>query len=346
MTSKLLTKYKDHLQTAATLIGVITVVLYVFGYVAERVHWNSLGIIEVPANHIEFLYRGGNVAISSLASIALYLLSTLLSLDAKALLLVVLLTLIILTNLFAPGRVIALGKVKFSLPRDSLLATFVLLIGLSVWELSAFPNSRTDTLFQSPTVLETEHAVSFFESFMGVLFLWLVFCGTTYRARHLQTEKPVQDAGDDRKDDTGQQAVAIVISGQEVWLNAWAQGLGTETPAGETPRSVPSRLVRFLSGVGLIIALVLLLAMPLAYGSFRFPYQYPVVEIVLTEDAPVRLKSEFGQQVRVALLYETEKDLVTYRKSPAPMIFKVRKDIVSGVVVLKNANILTTDPAQ
>jgi hypothetical protein len=62
-------KFQNKLKTVVILSGIGVTFLYIIGYTSERVFWNSIGLLKVPTNHLEFLYRGGNVILGALADL-------------------------------------------------------------------------------------------------------------------------------------------------------------------------------------------------------------------------------------------------------------------------------------
>jgi hypothetical protein len=288
--NKEFTAYKDHFQTLAALIGVLSVVLYVFGYVAERVHWNMLGIIQVPADHIEFLYRGGNVVISSLVSALLYPIMSLVEPSLRTLLLFgVILLMLVAIFVRGPGK--SFG-IYFS--RYSLAASLLLLLVLSISELGNWPESRKDLLFlPAPADSSAPDPAAFFQSYVGLLALWLAFYFT---CRRIETIAAAARKGDSSTtSDKPNASASFLFFDSSTWfvtMAATGEGgkAGSDAQASvETP--TPWGVSVWARRVALFVALVLLVGLPLIYGSFRFPHEYPIVRVLLAGNASSELKN-------------------------------------------------------
>lgn len=285
------TAYKDHIQTLAALVGVLSVLLYVFGYVAERVHWNMLGIIQVPADHIEFLYRGGNVVISSLVSALLYPLISLTEHNGRTLLLfgVIILMLIAIFG----GRA---GRKLFGkdLSRYTLAAGFLLLSVLSISEFANWPDSRKDLLFQ-PVLRDclAPDPAAFFQSYVGLIALWLALYFICRRIETLATETTKAD--DSTVDVIPTTSASFLFFDSSTWfVTMAAAGEGAKAGADDkTNVKAPLQSVVnvWARRVALFVVLVLLVGLPLIYGSFRFPNEYPIVRVLLAGNATSELKN-------------------------------------------------------
>lgn len=343
MPEKEFTAYKEHIQTITALIGVITVVLYVFGYVAERVHWNMLGIIQVPANHIEFLYRGGNVVISSLASVLLYPLLSLVELNGRTVLLFVLILLMLAVSFGRQGKqASSLERLWHYVPS----AILILLLALSILEFRQWPESRKDLLFLPSTADASANDVAarFFASYVGLIALWLAFyflCRRLERVKNSSNEEILR-----KSENTSDASTSFMFFNAAAWFVTMAVASeGDKSHAGDSTSVNPARpwiVNTWIRLAALIIVLILMISLPLVYGSFRFPHEYPIVHVLIAPTAPPELKTSLqvgDLKEPMALLYETTGEYVLYRKPSQPAVLRLKKTDVGGFVVYQSKDV-------
>lgn len=342
-----LAENKDAVQVIAALIGVIAALLYISGYVAERVHWNLYGHIEVPANHIQFLYRGGNIVISSLASFPLYLLLS--PLRATLVLSTILLLVAAVFYDRLPLRTRDAVRIRSSQP--FWIGCFVLLLILLLYELTRIPNVPRNILFEMGQV-DTSQWGDYFRSYVSVTVLWLAFYIAGYGKQRRQTKsnrKPDapadsqgQEAGYARIDHKSEGWTFFFV-GERLWGTAGDRAVGELKQEALTTkgRAFATGPIQQMLTASLMVAVVLIAFLPTVYGTFQFPNVYPIVDVALAKDPATDLATWVGTSPK-ALLFETADEYVLYARQVTPNILKLRKSQVSAVRIIKECDI--TEP--
>jgi hypothetical protein len=308
---RILRERKDAIASVAALIGVLSALLYVAGFVAERVHWYLLGHIEVPTNHIEFLYRGGVIVINSVFVFPVYLVSRIPDFDAESVLVMASIVTMVLGGYFV--RLPSILRAHLKRPHGLLSLGFFVLLVLLLLELKTWPIPQKDLLFQKNPSTNTSLSQQAFHRYVGMLGLWLTFflvCRHVWGVTTIST-----NGGSTKKADVGY----VIHRGSPI-----------------------PRLFSFVKRMSFTLILGHLFLLPAVYGSLYYPHIYPVVRVLLANDAPQELRLCTAGISAMALLYETEDDYVLYTRRQAQPILKVRKSAVSALVFHKNADI--TDP--
>jgi hypothetical protein len=337
--------HKDNVQVITVLIGVLTVLLYIYGYVSERVHWNLYGHIEIPANHIQFLYRGGNIIISSLASFPLYLILS--PLDAA----LVFLTIFLLTVAYFYDRLPQ--RVRFAArcrsPRPLWVGCFALLILLLLYELPSVPYVPRNILFETSGV-DTSQWGDYFRGYVSVTVLWLAFFIASRRKRRQQEKSEEQPdmGGAAEGHESGFAQVnhksegwTLFFVGERVWGVGRGRAEGEAKAAEEAaananaPATAPNKHMLTAS---LVIAVALIAFLPIVYGTFQFPNVYPIVGVGLAKDASADTGARVGTAPK-ALLFETADDYVLYCRHAPPGVLKLRRSQVSVITILREGDV-------
>ena len=348
MSKNVLAAHKDNIQVITALIGVLTVLLYIYGYVSERVHWNLYGHIEVPANHIQFLYRGGNIVISSMASFPLYLILS--PLDAVRAALVFLTIFLLATAYFydrLPQRARAATRLRS--PRPLWVGCFALLVLLLLYELPGVPYVPRNILFETGGV-DTSQWGDYFRSYVSVMVLWLAFFIAGRRKRR-QQEKSDEQPDTESATEGHERGFARIEHKSEGWTlffvgeRLWGAGGGraaggVEDAAEAATRAGPPATgpTRHMLTASLVIVVALIAFLPTVYGTFQFPNVYPIVDVGLAKDAPADLAARVGTAPK-ALLFETADDYVLYRRHETPGVLKLRRSQVSVVTILRECDV-------
>ena len=155
------------LKYTAALIGLITTGLYVAGYLAERSHWSLLGIADLPIDHIEFLYRGGNFAVSAVVGTLLFLWDVHQKLTSALLVYFVCIA-ILLTWVGAKRH-------AFNVVRETLLLLSLVLLLIGAVALGfRWPHFETNALFGANNRLNSQNNVRFFFAYSALTIgMWL-----------------------------------------------------------------------------------------------------------------------------------------------------------------------------
>jgi hypothetical protein len=318
--------YREHIQTAAAVIGVVTALLYVFGYVAERVHWNLYGHIEVPTDHIEFLYRGGNVVLSCLAAWVLYLA------EPKSLMRWCLLIAFAVTML--AGRREAARRGRERRANLSLYAGLFILLALSLHDLTDLPEPKANLLFDPNAGCGAAASEGYSGSYIGLLGLWLIlFLQSGWVMRRTADEadgSAVRDWAMGAPPEAGTPTPAGVVERRARWSIKAAA-----TKLGELLGRPPS-LVRRVSTTAAALMLVLL---PIVYGLFKYPNVYPFVSVVPAKDMTDDSKQSLARAGALALLFTTDDNYVLYARRPEAVVLQLKKSEVSIIKVLKLADV-------
>jgi hypothetical protein len=336
--------HKEDIQMVMALIGVLTVLLYIYGYVSERVHWNLYGHIEVPANHIQFLYRGGNIVISSLASFPLYLI---LSPHDPVRVTLVFLTIFLLAAAYfydrLPRRASAVARLRS--PRPLWVVCFALLLLLLLYEVPGVPDVPRNILFEIGGV-DTSQWGDYYRSYVSVTVLWLVFFMAGRRKRGQLKESGEQpdtggaaegqEAGFARVDHKSEGWTLFFI-GERVWGAGGSRTAGDEETAANADATAMSPN-RHMLRASLAIAVALIAFLPIVYGTFQFPNVYPIVEVDMAKDATADTAARVGTEPK-ALLFETADDYVLYRRHATPSVLKLRRSQVSVVTILRESDV-------
>lgn len=301
-----LKKYKDHIGTTATLIGIITASLYVVGYVAERVHWNFLGHIEVPTSHLEFLYRGGNIVISYLATFPLYLVGTIKNFNAKAILILTSILVMLIAKYFdkLPRSIHKFTRLKQ--PFGILLVSFFLLAIILLIELLYWPPFDKNLLFQENPSVNLNLFKSFYRNYVGISGLWLIF---------------------------------LIIS-RQTWIQFTMNNMNQKNRNGSYSKSVFVNLFPFIKKTSAIVLIIIFTFLPAVYGTYAYPHFYPIVQVLLINDAPDELHYQINKTDAMAVLFETNQDYLFYTTLSEQPVLKIKKSLVSALVVYKTADIL------
>lgn len=356
---KIFTFDRDNIQTLAATIGVVSALLYVWGYVAERVHWNLYGHIIVPADHIEFLYRGGNLLMSTLASFLLYLILALDNLYRFLLVSAIIISLILADRFHnIPTRLRALTRWRFGHPL--LYVAFFFLLILLGYELRNIPSIPENLLFQEALQLDRASITGYFNKYVGVTGLWLIFIiiGRRVAGRVKETSEPEAEAPADvlseQEESAGwlddlQSQWAFFFVNRRAWGASATRARGAEEASASEARpqsridDLAAKALPTLLAFGTALTLLLLCFLPAAYGRFQYPHVYPLVQVSLAKDVPAGLESNFTGGAVQALLFETSEDYVLYNRRQSPSVLKLRKSDVSLVTVRRPCDITMPD---
>ncbi|MBI4877136.1 MAG: hypothetical protein HY822_21085 [Acidobacteria bacterium] len=163
---ELLASNKEPIEVAGKALALAAAILYVCGYIAERVHWNLFGYVLSPVDHTELLYRGGNVVISSAASLMLFGLAPL----APGLF-----AWVFLATVAAGGVLLWRGRAAKS--RWLVCAAAIALCGFFVYQCRLAPGPITpDTLLAGICAKSVRLETQFFESWAGMAGLaWILW---------------------------------------------------------------------------------------------------------------------------------------------------------------------------
>ena len=308
---KVLKEHKDDIASLAALSGLVSALLYVFGFIAERVHWNFLGLVEPPANHIEFLYRGGIVFISCLAALPLYLVSIFKSFDIRTSLIVATIVTIIIGIHFNRIPKSILKTLRLRYPYIICCVGFFLLLILLVNMILDWPSTPKDLLFQKNVQKETYIKSLLFREHVGISALWLIFYLSCNRI-HTVTMLNIHDK---KNSNVNEKELSQNIS-----------------------RFLP--IFQLFKRTSFIILIILFIFLPFSYGSNQYSHVYPIVQIVFINDSPKTLQCQLNGNYLMALLYETHDDYVLYTRTPNQSVFKVKKSIISALVVHRSSDIM------
>jgi hypothetical protein len=297
-------EHKDVISSIATLIGVLTALLYVIGFIAERIHWNYLGYVEAPTDFIEFLYRGGIVIISGLAAFPLYILSSINSYNVNNVLLTASIVTIIIAISFhkIPKKILKVERLKYS--HLILYIGFVLLLIILIDLVSDWPLMPKNYLFQEDLSKGTYTEANIFQEHVGISVMWLIFflaCRKVQNNTEFNTN------------------VERNLTRYLLWQ---------------------SRCLQIIKRISFLITIMLLTILPFSYGSYQYSNIYPIVQVILINKSPETLKTKLNEGNFFALLYETDDAYVLYSRFPQKSVFKVKKSAVTAVIVHRSANIL------
>lgn len=313
MLNKIFKEHKEYITSLAALIGMISALLYVAGFFAERVHWNFLGHVDVPEDHMEFLYRGGVIVINSLSVFLLYLISAFKSFDTRSFLIMASIITMLSAKYFIKIPVSIRRVIRLKHPHIFLWLGFSLLLLLIIFDMrpQSWPDLEKDLLFQKNPSVNTSSLKHFFTSYIGITGLWFTFFLLCHR-----------------------------VSG--------ANTRNIDSEATTKPNNLfhdRSWFVKFFPIVkqtSFILMLAFLIYLPAVYGSYYYPRIHPIVQVLLTRDAPEELRLRIKENNAMALLYETMEDYVLYTRQPDPYIIKAKKSAVSALIVHKTADITDT----
>jgi hypothetical protein len=102
------------------------------------------------------------------------------------------------------------------------------------------------------------------------------------------------------------------------------------------PFLIEPRSIRRFAGT---FAVLHLLALPVMYGAFQYPWTYPMAEVHTSEKAPVSIAKTLAAG-NVAFLFDTKDDLVLFGRLPGPTVLRLRKEAVTGLVFRKYVDLL------
>ena len=339
---------KDNIQTLAALVGLITALLYVFGYVADRLHWNFYGHVLAPSNHIEFLYRGGNILLATVTSFFLYLL---LNTNVVGLILVSLIIILLLLSVAfpkLPERVAERARIQSCYPL--LWVTFLLLVTLIILELLLnIPSVPDNLLFQTNTS-ENSARSDYFQRYSGVLILWLIFFWVGRRTLGFYSDLSGTAKQNEQAPDVmvaGQEHVGHLEGASSQWaFILMGQGVRSTTRTESNSKSyelqagwlsgridtLSSKAFRFLSITTLSVVLLLFAFLPVVYASFQYPDVYPIVEVNLAT-SPDAIPPPIAGSSLKALLFETAEDYFLYQRTPPRSVLVLKKKSVSLLTI-------------
>jgi hypothetical protein len=343
---------RDNIQTLAALVGLITALLYVFGYVADRLHWNFYGHVVAPSDHIEFLYRGGNIILSTITSFLLYLLLGITS--VVRLILVSILLLFAATFPKLPKRLAMRSSIQSCYPL--LWITFLLLVIVLLRELLLNVPSVPDNLLFQTNTLDNSARSDYFQRYSGVLILWFMFFLVGRRSLGFYSDLSGSTRQNEEAPDVmlaGQEQVgqlegassqwAFIIVGQGVRSTARTEsngendGLKEGRPQGRID-TLSLKGFRFLSIATLAVVFLLFSFLPILYATFQYPDVYPIVEVNLASNAGA-IPQTIASPSLNALLFETGDDYFLYQRTPARSILVLKKSSVSLLTIRRSCDI-------
>ena len=157
----------------AALIGLITTGLYVAGYLAERSHWSLLGIADLPIEHIEFLYRGGNFVVSAVVGTVVFVWDAHKKI-ASALLVYSVCFALVFT--WMTGRLTAKTRIFSTVREILLLLALVLLLTAVLFICRGWPSLETNALFVASNRMESPNNIRFFFAYSALTIgMWLAY---------------------------------------------------------------------------------------------------------------------------------------------------------------------------
>ena len=340
-TDKLAT-HRDTIQGIVALSGLLAALLYVAGYLAERVHWNLYGHIEVPPNHIQFLYRGGNIVISGLASLPLFVMLS--PLRAVFVFVTILLLVVAVSCHSLPLR--AREAVHIHSDRPFWIACFVLLLILLLYELVEVPEVPRNILFETGR-LDASQWADYFRSYVTVTISWLAFCAAAYRSqRRRELDNDTPDAttmtegqeGHFVRIDHKTQKWTLFFVGERTWGVGGGADEVKDAELVTKRRALSAGPTQLMFTASVVVTVALFAYLPIVYGIFQFPNVYPIVDVGLTKDVAPDMAARVGTSPK-ALLFETVDEYVLYRTHDTPSILKLRRSEVSAITILKECDV-------
>jgi hypothetical protein len=272
------------------------------------VHWNLLGHVEIPNDHIELLYRGGNVLLGSIADVVVYLF------DDSIRTVVTGLT----CWLAITGIISGLILLKTKLPKNQGITTkyalyvvvFSLLnmVILLFVEISHPPDIGQNILFIQGHSIDTDSADIFYRAYVFVVTLCGLLVYLFRKIAKLMHDEQPKNSNSHVADENGQNIIVDIIIGFRNFC--------------------------------ILMLVILLVFLPTVYGLFKYPNIYSPVEIVFKNNhgQPEELLSV---NIEKYLLYASPEIYVIYIKSPNPKVLRINQSAVSGVTIGKPRSIFT-----
>jgi hypothetical protein len=302
---------KNWVKTFGSVLAGGASLLYVVGYTAERVHWNVLGHIETPINHIEYLYRGGNLIIGSVADILLGIQDSAGAASHWGILLLVAFAGLGIAQVCAA---LASGTTRnLSRWRLGAMATFgaslVCTIFLSASLLNNWPQVMNNLLFELNQSFDEAAAHSFYRQYVCLALLWSIVLLTNFRIEALYATSIPPGTGNDQS--------ARSVSGRTLVL------------------------VKVARWTVVAIVAVFVVMLPLVYGTYKYPNTYATAEVLMKEDLVNKLTGK-----SLYLLYETPHVYVLYARTPAPSVLRIERSAIVGLKLGVAESVLLAPPGR
>lgn len=289
----------------ASITGLATAILYSVGYVSDRVHWNLLGHIEIPFDHVELLYRGANVILGSLIDILIYVIND--SIEGVSTGLTCWLSIIGIILGFAFSISYSQSnKISKIFPLYAGIFSLLNIIILIVLEFSRRPDIGQNILFIKNYSINIDAAHTFYRAFVVTLvftgLLFYLFNNVSKLVINNPLQKSIGQIADEKK------SKAILLS------------------------------IRVFRNISLGAFIVMLVFLPMVYGLFKYPNIYSSVDIVFKSNysRPEDLRSE---KIMKYLLYASPEIYVFYIQSANPYILRVSKSEVAHLIISEPRNI-------
>lgn len=309
--AKSLIDYKDRIGTIAALIGIGTVLLYVFGYVSEVYHGMIVGFKILPKNHILFLYKGGKICMVGLTFFSFFPYRMIYSFDIKYV--IVLLSILTMLGGLLLRKIPANGP-KFLKLRHSfglLYVSFFLLLVNLILLLVTEPPIIDNILFQEDVLINNkalDEYIHYYIYIVGWFFVFFLICRKVW-AENVKKMKGSKE------------------------INKQSGKIGTNK------KSLSLRFIQVVKNLSAVTFIIMFLYYPIFIGLNRGIGEYHMVQLVLKNDSD-NLRNHIPDSTTVfALLNVTDDYYVLYKRSPKPHILKIKKTLVSAVLVYKKADI-------
>ncbi|MCK4763281.1 MAG: hypothetical protein KAW12_13875 [Candidatus Aminicenantes bacterium] len=305
--------YKEEIGTITAIIGVVTVLLYIFGFASSMFHWIMTGFRDVPGNPLTYLLQGGGICILALYNFAFSLYNMIFSFDIRyvPILLGILVMSIAFFYKYLPEKV--RKPIPFRPPYGLLwIVFFISLINIvMLCIMDIYQQVEFNLLFGESIRLFEKQPSIFIDYYIYVLGWWAVFLYICHRTWNESPFKTKKNKGDNN----------------------------SKNDKNAEPKSWTQRHFPILRKLSAAVVIIMILYYPIFINIYSGHTQYHMVQLVLKNESGNLPQHISNNEAVFGLLYETDENYALYKRFPRPYVIKLEKALVSAILIYPKADI-------